>query len=263
MIGLLALVFQFTLANIGFRDFGFGEPCEVVRSRVLEDDEFRILDNSECASPEPSDPTGEGYLGFKAYRMEASDMFIYYFTFTDAGLTSYMVGTVMGMDVLDMLAEQTYAPFDTCFQIVDSGFVADRCITAVGPLLVEWTASEAHSSLRYQVLETTGDEIKSPVTQEPPALATEGFVLLSCDFRWEDGVLWVLGEVRNVSSAPAGVQLQAIARDRSGRLVDVATFWPASTTNVQVGATYGFRYPVTREQSAVQVDFQIVDSTEW
>lgn len=73
----------------------------------------------------------------------------------------------------------------------------------------------------------------------------------------------VVGEVRNVGSVAAGVELQIVARDASGRLVDVATFWPASVDNIRPGMNYGFRRTVTSERSAVRVDVQIVGVRVW
>src|SRR5690606_19242215 len=91
----------------------------------------------------------------------------------------------------------------------------------------------------------------------------QGFQLVSYDARWEGETLWVVGEVHNAGSVAAGVELQGIARDAAGRLVDVAQSWPASIENIRPGMSYGFRHPVTRERSAVRVDVQIVGKEVW
>lgn len=91
----------------------------------------------------------------------------------------------------------------------------------------------------------------------------EGFQIVSYTARWEGEALVVVGEVRNVGGVAAGVELQAVARDAAGRLVDVATFWPASIDNIRPGMSYGFRHYVTRERSAASVDVQIVGARTW
>jgi len=92
---------------------------------------------------------------------------------------------------------------------------------------------------------------------------SQGFQLVSYVARWEGDYLVVVGEVRNVGGVAAGVELQVVARDASGRLVDVATFWPASVDNIRPGMSYGFRRTVTRERSAVSVEVQIVGARVW
>lgn len=92
---------------------------------------------------------------------------------------------------------------------------------------------------------------------------SQGFQLVSYSARWEGNYLVVVGEVRNVGSVAAGVELQIVARDAGGRLVDVATFWPASVDNIRPGMNYGFRRTVTSERSAVRVDVQIVGVRVW
>lgn len=89
------------------------------------------------------------------------------------------------------------------------------------------------------------------------------FQIVSYTTRWEGDYLWVIGEVRNTGRAAAGVELQVMARDAAGRVVDVATFWPASIQNIRPGASYGFRHPVTRERSAVRFEVQVVGTEVW
>lgn len=72
-----------------------------------------------------------------------------------------------------------------------------------------------------------------------------------------------MGEVRNVGSVAVGVELQITVRDTSGRLVDVATFWPASIDNIAPGMSYGFRRSVTSERTATRVEIQIVGARVW
>jgi hypothetical protein len=101
------------------------------------------------------------------------------------------------------------------------------------------------------------------VPAQSAADAGFGFEILSVSYRWEGNYLYVVGEVRNVSGAPMGVELQAVARDSAGRLIDVATFWPASVSNIPAGGTYGFRYAVTKQRSATSVEVKVVGSNNW
>lgn len=97
----------------------------------------------------------------------------------------------------------------------------------------------------------------------PPVTRHASFVILSSTFRWEGDYLYVVGELQNTGSVAMGVELQAISRDTSGRLVDAVNFWPASINNIAAGGRYGFRYPVTRQRNAVTVEIQIVSTMEW
>jgi hypothetical protein len=118
-------------------------------------------------------------------------------------------------------------------------------------------------TFRYRVRVADDDAGGQPAHAPAPSADGLGFRIVSYDMRWEGDTLWVVGEVLNVGAAAAGVELQMIARDATGRLVDVATFWPASTRNIRPGTSYGFRYPVTRERSAVRIEVQVVGSEVW
>ncbi|MCK9513795.1 MAG: hypothetical protein M0R28_21570 [Pigmentiphaga sp.] len=89
------------------------------------------------------------------------------------------------------------------------------------------------------------------------------FRILSVTYRWEGDYLFVVGELQNVGGIAMGVELQAIARDASGRLVDTVNFWPASISNIAPGARYGFRYPVTQQRNAATVEVQVVSTITW
>jgi hypothetical protein len=67
------------------------------------------------------------------------------------------------------------------------------------------------------------------------------------------------GEVRNEGQEPMGVQLQAVIRDRSGRVVNTVEFWPASVANIEPGATFAFSYTLDC-QPTDRVDVRIIDA---
>ena len=56
----------------------------------------------------------------------------------------------------------------------------------------------------------------------------------------------IIGEIRNKGSVPAGVELQAVARDVYGTVIDDVRFWPAGTRNIPPGATQSFVVSGTR-----------------
>lgn len=74
------------------------------------------------------------------------------------------------------------------------------------------------------------------------------------------GSIYVRGEVRNNNSVAAGVALQVIVRDAAGRVVDSATFWPASIRNIAPGASEPIGYPATDSPDAVTFELRIVDA---
>lgn len=243
----------------------FGASCEEVRAYVLTQEGVTSLEGSACGSVMPELASDDAFLGFKASHFTNSEMFILYFFFEEDSLVAAQVGTVMGMDSLNVLAQSEYGPFYDCFAIEDSGYPGVKCENVRGDVGVSWVRTEIHSSLTLYELARFASEPTAPEPAPEPvgAVVGEGFEVVSFDARWEGSTLWVVGEVLNIGSAAAGVELQAIARDASGRLVDVATFWPASIQNIRPGMSYGFRHSVTQERSAVRIEVQIVGTQVW
>lgn len=246
----------------------FGEPCTVVLERVLAQEGMSLFGGSECGGvglPEPA-IAGE-FSGFKASYFERSDglsVYILYFYFEDDRLAAVTLGSTMGFESLNAIAETSYGPYYECFDVEDSGMLGVACLGFSETAVVRWVRTDIHSSLT--LIDPT--RFDAPVQTSPEAATgavgvVDGFQVVSFDTRWEEDTLWAFGEVRNVGGRPAGVELQVIARDASGRVVDVATFWPASTRNIRPGASYGFRHQVTRERSAVRFEVQVVGTQEW
>lgn len=128
---------------------------------------------------------------------------------------------------------------------------------------LEFEPAHFHSGVASPAPAEADAATSSIVSSGGSATPSQGFQIVSYVARWEGETLWVVGEVKNVGSASAGVELQVIARDNSGRLVDVATFWPASIDNIRPNMSYGFRHPVTRERSTVRIEVQIVGTRAW
>lgn len=90
------------------------------------------------------------------------------------------------------------------------------------------------------------------------------FKILSFRAVWgEFGTLRVIGEVKNTGSIAAGVELEAIARDSNGNLVDVAKFWPNSVNNIPPGGSTGFKFPLTEDKSAKKVEVKVINAQVW
>ena len=72
----------------------------------------------------------------------------------------------------------------------------------------------------------------------------------------------ILGEVRNDNPVAAGIRLQIIARDASGRVVDSREYWPAGRGNIAPGATPAIGVVAT-DQPAVTFEVRIIDAHVW
>ncbi len=109
---------------------------------------------------------------------------------------------------------------------------------------------------------------KTPGAQDAAAAATPGSPLTQDGFavlyfraiQNDFGGVSVVGEVRNIGSAPRGVELQAALRDTNGRVVAVGHFCPASYKNIAPGETWPFSYFFGRQEGIVHAEMRIVGS---
>lgn len=86
------------------------------------------------------------------------------------------------------------------------------------------------------------------------------------DFSWrrdEFGMVRCAGEIKNISSIPQGVEVQATARDGNGRVVAVQEFWPASTNNIPAGQKYPFTYHISERTDIKTVELRVIDTEQW
>lgn len=72
----------------------------------------------------------------------------------------------------------------------------------------------------------------------------------------------ILGGVRNGNGVAAGVQLQIVARDGSGRIVDSREHWPAGNANIAPAGTHAIEVIAT-DQPAVTFEVRIIDARVW
>lgn len=90
-------------------------------------------------------------------------------------------------------------------------------------------------------------------------LVQDGFAII--DFRAlrdQYDQICVVGEVKNVSEAARGVELQATLRDADNRVVSVGNFYPASDHNIAPGEVWPFSYSFGRHIGGVRTELRIV-----
>ena len=268
LVGFVLMVVGAGYAQAFLPDLTFGESCAVMLERALAMENVNLLRGDGCGEARLPDIGLEGELdGFKVSYTDRTNglaVFMLYHYFENDRFTALMVGATLGTEALDAIAEASYGPYEECSTFRDGDYQDVTCFGATETAVVQWTSSTIHSSLTFIDLTRFDNSPGAlPADTSDVAQATEGFLVMSFDARWEGNTLWVVGEVRNVSNRPAGVELQVIARDPAGRLVDVATFWPASINNIRPGSSYGFRHPVTNQRSATRVEVDIVGSEIW
>jgi len=94
-----------------------------------------------------------------------------------------------------------------------------------------------------------------------PLLEAKGFAVTDFRIRRDQFCrVSVMGEVRNTGSTARAVELQATLRDRSGRVLAVGHFYPASYTNIQPNETWPFAYSFGREDDVTRAELRIVGS---
>ena len=87
--------------------------------------------------------------------------------------------------------------------------------------------------------------------------------IISYRGEWQNGSLRVIGEVKNNGSVPMGAELEAIARDKNGELIDSEKFWPNSISNIPVGGTVGVGMTVTHDSKAKTVELKVSNVRIW
>ena len=75
--------------------------------------------------------------------------------------------------------------------------------------------------------------------------------------------LVIIGEIKNEGSIAAGVQIEVIARDKDGVLVDSQTFWPNSIRNILPGGTCGIDFTITEDKRTKTIEAKIIEVRIW
>jgi hypothetical protein len=105
--------------------------------------------------------------------------------------------------------------------------------------------------------------IPVPTAMPAPSLSVASFVIVSFQSKWDYGYLKIIGELKNVGTVGAGAQIEVIARDANGVLVDSSQFWPNSINNIPPGGTCGISYSITKNTAAVTLEAKVISVTVW
>ena len=89
------------------------------------------------------------------------------------------------------------------------------------------------------------------------------FEIVSFRAEWRYGTLRAIGEIRNNGSEPAGLQVEVIALDVNGILIDSAKFWPNSVENIPPGSSCGIEHPITQDTRAQKLEIRIISVKVW
>jgi len=87
----------------------------------------------------------------------------------------------------------------------------------------------------------------------------KGFAVL--DFRArrdEHGMVYVIGEVKNVGTATQGVELQVVLRDTEDGVVAVGSFYPAANHSIAPNDIRSFAYSLGRHPNGVRAEVRII-----
>jgi len=90
-------------------------------------------------------------------------------------------------------------------------------------------------------------------------LVYDGFAIV--DFRAmrdQHDRVHIVGEVKNVSEAARGVELQATLRDAGGHVLAVGSFYPASNHNIMPDEAWPFSYSFGRYDEGIRAELRIV-----
>ncbi len=100
---------------------------------------------------------------------------------------------------------------------------------------------------------------------EATACAPSDFALKQADWRRAKSPEYVriVGELVSNCAEPAGVQLQAVFRDKAGKVVITNEFWPASTRNIAAHAAYQFSTLLMLGPEAATMSVNILEAKTW
>ena len=89
------------------------------------------------------------------------------------------------------------------------------------------------------------------------------FKIASSDGKWMNDKFYVIGEVKNNGGIPAGVRIEAVARDSSGTFIIAQRFWPNSTNNIPPGGSCQIKQAITDNRNAQRVEVRILAVRVW
>ena len=99
--------------------------------------------------------------------------------------------------------------------------------------------------------------------QKARGISPADFKIVSHRGEWQNDRLRIIGEIRNKGAVSAGVEIEVIARDDKGGVIESKTFWPNSTTNIAPGGTCGIGYTITKDTRAKTIEVKVIDVNVW
>ena len=123
---------------------------------------------------------------------------------------------------------------------------ADKVVETKGPSV---------NDIKRALKEAGKVETKSPSVND--------FKIISAYSEWDDGRFRILGEIKNNGKIAAGVEVEAIARDKNGILIDSKDFWPNGVSNIPPGGTSGIGFTITNNKRAEIMTIKVISVTVW
>lgn len=111
------------------------------------------------------------------------------------------------------------------------------------------------------ILASVGGLFRSGQQDSKPSISD--IQILEWHLEREYGRTRVIGELKNNSSVATGVQIQAIARDKQGRIIDSEEWWPASISNIPSGAIWPINKTISDKENIETVEVSVIDVNVW
>ena len=89
------------------------------------------------------------------------------------------------------------------------------------------------------------------------------FEIVNYRGQWDDGRFRIIGELKNNGKIAAGAQIEVIARDDSGMLIDSQSFWPNSINNIEPGSSCGIGSTITNDKRAITLEAKVIRVEIW
>ena len=150
------------------------------------------------------------------------------------------------------------------FLLINTAWGQKMAITEDGEVVIlnedgTWRAWD-EDSLNVGQLEGFLNQADKVETKSP---SVNDFEIISAYSEWNGGRFRILGEIKNNGKIAAGVQVEAIARDKNGRLVDSKAFWPNGVYNIPPGGTSGIGFTITKNTRAEKMTIKVISVTVW
>lgn len=129
---------------------------------------------------------------------------------------------------------------------------------SVAPEHLASTPLDSDEPVLISSMQSPVDEGTVAINPSSP-MVYRGFAVL--DFRAkrdEHGMVFIVGEVKNVGAATQGVELQAVLRDGNDRVVAAGNFCPAANHSIIPDEVRPFAYSLGRHDDGMHAELRIV-----